>query len=101
MDHLIDKAVDTSVFDQRFQNDATGAPAYNPKVLLKIVLYAYSRGVISNRRIARLCETNVVFMALSGDSRPHFTTIADFVSLCQVNVISVFRDILYIAIRRV
>jgi transposase len=96
LDHLIDNAVDTSVFDQRFENDATGAPAYNPRMLLKIVLYAYSRGVISSRKIARLCETNVVFMALSGDSRPHFTTIADFVSRCEDTIISVFRDILFV-----
>ena len=79
LDHLIDHCVDISVFEKRFQNDDTGAPAYHPKVLLKVILFAYSRGVISSRKIAALCENNVVFMALSGDSRPHFTTIAAFV----------------------
>jgi hypothetical protein len=51
-----------------------------PKVLLKVVLYGYYRGIISSRRIAEACRRNVVFMALSADSRPHFTTIASFVS---------------------
>ena len=96
LDHLIDHCVDISVFERRFQNDATGAPAYHPKILLKIVLFAYSRGVISSRKIASLCENNVVFMALSADSRPHFTTIAAFVSRCEDKIISVFRDILLV-----
>jgi hypothetical protein len=47
---------------------------------LRVVLFAYSRGIISSRAIARACEEQVTFIALSGDSRPHFTTIAQFVS---------------------
>jgi hypothetical protein len=44
------------------------------------VLAAYARGVTSSRQIERLCRENVVFMALSADSQPHFTTISDFIS---------------------
>jgi transposase len=44
--------------------------------MLKIVLLAYSRGVVSSRAIERLCRENVLFMAISGDSAPQFTTIA-------------------------
>ncbi len=96
LDDLIDNEVDFTVFDARFQNDETGAPAYHPGTLLKIVLYAYSRGVIHSRKIAKLCEENVTFMALSGDSRPHFTTIANFVSSFSDEIVSVFRDILIV-----
>ncbi len=78
--HLIDNELDLSIFDDRFKNDETGAPAYDPRVLLKIVLFAYSRGIVSSRKIAQTCQENVVFMALSADTRPHFTTIADFIS---------------------
>ena len=78
--YLIDNEIDLSVFDLRYKNDETGAPAYDPKVLLKIVLYAYSKGITSSRKIADCCNENVVFMALSADTRPHFTTIADFIS---------------------
>jgi transposase len=96
LDDLIDNEVDLNVFESRFQNDDTGAPAYDPAVLMKIVLYAYSRGVVHSRKIAKLCEDNVIFMALSGDSRPYFTTIADFVSSCYEEIVSVFRDILMV-----
>lgn len=96
LDYLIDNDVDLSIFEKRYSNDETGAPAYDPAILLKIVLYAYSRGVISSRKIERLCQSHILFIALSAESRPHFTTIANFVSSCENEIISVFRDILFV-----
>ena len=92
--HLVDHEIDVSVFDCRYRNDERGAPAYDPAVLLKVVLFAYSRGIIGSRRIAQACEENVVFMALSGDSRPHFTTIAEFISTMGEQIGDVFTDVL-------
>jgi len=69
---------------------------HTTSILLKIVLYAYSRGIVSSRKIARCCEENIVFMALSADTRPHFTTIADFVSSMGNEVLDLFRDVLLI-----
>ena len=94
LNYLIDNELDLSIFDERFKNDETGAPAYDPKILLKIILYAYSRGIISSRRIARACRENVVFMALSADTRPHFTTIANFISTMDKEVVKLFLEVL-------
>lgn len=80
LSHLIDHELDLSVFDARYCNDDTGRSAYDPALLLKIVLYAYSRGITSSRQIERCCRENVIFMALSADTQPHFTTITDFIS---------------------
>ena len=71
--YLVDNEINLSDFEARYCNDKTGAPAIHPGVLLKIVVFAYSRGIVSSRRIARACEENVVFMELSADTRPHFT----------------------------
>jgi transposase len=79
LDVLVDSEIDLSRLAERFCNDATGAPAYDPAVMLKIVLLAYSRGVTTSRLIERLCRENVLFMAISGDSVPGYTTIAAFV----------------------
>jgi len=49
LDYLIDREIDLSEIAKRYTNDATGAPAYDPAVMLKIVLLAYSRGIISSR----------------------------------------------------
>ena len=79
LDYLIDNELDLDALGERFVNDETGAPAYDPAVMLKIVLLAYSRGMVTSRAIERACRENVVFMAISGDSAPQFTTIAKFV----------------------
>jgi transposase len=69
LNDIIDNVLDISIFEKRFSNDETGAPAYDPRVLLKIVLYAYSRGINHSRDIARCCVENVMFMTLSADTR--------------------------------
>lgn len=96
LSHLIDNEFDLTVFEQRYHNDETGAPAYDPAILLKIVLYAYARGITSSREIERCCQENIIFMALSADTHPHFTTIADFVSSSSEEIIDLFRDVLLI-----
>ena len=74
LNYLIDNEFDLSVFEQRYHNDEMGAPAYDPAILLKISLYAYSRGITSSRQIEQCCEQNIIFMALSADTHPHFAT---------------------------
>lgn len=96
LNYLVDNELDLSIFDARFNNDETGAPAYDPRILLKIILLAYSRGITSSRAIAECCEKNVLFMALSANSRPHFTTIASFISSMDKEVVSLFLQVLLV-----
>ena len=72
LDHLVDHELDFSELDARFKNDETGASAYDPRVMLKIVLLGYCRGLASSRSIERACQQNVQFMAISGDSAPSY-----------------------------
>lgn len=99
LDVLIDEELELSAFERWYCNDETGAPAYDPAVMLKIVLLAYSKGVISSRAIERLCRENVVFMAISGDSAPQFTTIAKFVRALAGDVADVFARVLLVCDR--
>jgi len=100
LDYLIDHEIELSGIAKRYLNDETGAPAYDPAVMLKIVLLAYSRGVVSSRAIERLCRENVLFMAISGDSAPQFTTIAKFVRELGEEVSAVFTQVLLICDRQ-
>ena len=100
LNHLVNNVLDLSILGSRFKNDETGAPAYDPKILLKIVLFAYSRGIIHSRKIARACVENMVFRALSADTKPHFTTIASFISSMDKATLHIFRDILMICDER-
>jgi transposase len=94
--YLIDNEIDLSLFDERYKNDDTGAPAYDPAILLKIILYAYSRGITSSRKISQCCKENIIFMALSADIQPHFTTIADFISSVDQEIIKLFLQVLLV-----
>lgn len=94
LSYLIDNKIDMSCFEELYKNDETGATAYNPSILLKIILFAYSRGILSSRDIARACEENVIFMALSADTRPHFTTISNFISSMNEQIKGIFTDVL-------
>ena len=94
--YLIDNEIDLSIFDARYRNDETGAPAYDPAILLKIILYAYSRGITYSRKIAQCCRENVIFMALSANTEPHFTTIAEFISTSGQEIIHLFLEVLLI-----
>jgi transposase len=96
LNYLIDEKIDLSVFEARYNNDDTGASAYDPAILLKIVLFAYSKGIIHSRKIEQLCRENVVCMALSADTMPHFTTIAQFVSSCSEEIAAIFRNVLLV-----
>ena len=94
LNHLLDHEVDLTHFDARFKNDATGAPAYPPAMLLNVVLFAYSQGIVRSRAIERVCQEHVTFMALCGMTAPHFTTIAHFVSSLRDDIAQLFAAVL-------
>lgn len=80
LNYIIDNELDLSAFDEFYCNDYAGPEAYPPQTLLKVILYGYSQGLLSSRKIETACRTNVVFMALAADARPDHATIASFVS---------------------
>jgi len=94
--HLIETRIDMSLFEAKIRNDETGRPAYNPKVILKAVLLAYSRGIIGSRKIEQACRENVTFIAITAWSTPDHSTIAEFISSMQEKIMFLFRDILLI-----
>ena len=96
VNYLVDNELDLTVFESRYSNDDTGSPAYDPAILLKIVLASYARGFTSSRKIERLCHENIIFMALSADSQPHFTTIASFITNMSDVIQPLFLEILMV-----
>jgi len=93
---LVDKHMDLSVFDARYNNDETGATAIHPKILLKVILLAYARGMISSRQIERACQENIIFIALSYGHAPDHSTIASFISSMQSEIQTLFSNILLV-----
>lgn len=98
---LIDNHIDLTAFYEKYSNDAGGRSDYDPIILLKIILFAYAKGVTSSRQIQWQCEHNILFKALSCDSVMHYTSIAAFVSRYSNTIESVFEQVLLVWINRV
>src|SRR3954465_1076858 len=62
--HLLEHEIDLKEIESRYCNDEVGASAYEPRILLKIVLLAYARGIVSSRAMEAACRDNVQFIAL-------------------------------------
>ena len=96
LDKLVDTEIDMSGFAAHYHNDTTGRLAINPAVLLKLVLYGYSKGILSSRKLEDLSKTNIIAKALTDDSEMDHSTIADFVSSNSENIKKVFAEILLV-----
>jgi len=94
--HIVEERLDLSIFDKRYCNDETGRKAIDPKVLIKIVLFGYSRGLISSRSLEKACRENITFMALACGQMPDHSTIAAFISSLDKEVRSLFIKVLMI-----
>ena len=94
LQYLVDHELNLSAMDAKFNNDEVGAIAYDPRVMLKLVLLGYSQGLISSRAIERACLHNVVFIAIGGDSQPSHAHIAKFVSSLGEQIKPLFAQVL-------
>jgi transposase len=83
-----------SSFEQNYCNDELGAAAYSPKVLLKIIMFCYSRGILSSRKIEMACKENIILKALSEDCEPDHSTISAFISTNTEAVKDLFTHVL-------
>ena len=74
---LVREQLDLSAIVDSY-DEARGHPPYDPWMMTALLLYGYSRGVYSSRRLARACEERLDFMAVTAMNRPDFRTISDF-----------------------
>jgi transposase len=70
--------LDLTAFYRVHRDDGHGHPAYDPKLLLGVLLYAYAIGVRSSRQIQRRCTEDVAFRVLAANQAPDHVTIARF-----------------------
>jgi transposase len=62
--------LDLDPFLRAYRADGHGHPAYDPKTLLGVLLYAYAIGVRSSRQIERRCREDLAFRVLAGNQLP-------------------------------
>lgn len=71
--------LDTAVLHARHPNDGVGRPAYDPDMMLTLLLYAYAGGLRSARRIEAACRTDAAYRVICGGLTPDHATIARFI----------------------
>lgn len=94
--YIVEDRLDMRIFDARYNNDDTGRKAINPKLLIKIILFGYSMGMISSRSLEKACQKHTTFMALACGRTPDHSTIAAFVSSIDLEIEELFTKILLI-----
>src|SRR3984885_10298086 len=75
-------------------DEERGFPPYHPGMMVALLLYAYSQGVYSSRRIARGCEERLDFAAVTGMQHPDFRTISEFRKRHLAALSGLFRQVL-------
>ena len=70
--------LDLSTFYKRRRNDGWGRPAFDPKMMVALLLYAYCTGVRSSRQIERKCTEDIAFRYVAANEAPDHATIARF-----------------------
>jgi len=86
--------IDTSGLHGRHPNSGVGRRAYDPEMLLALLLYAYCMGQRSSRQIERLCEVDVAFRVICANDAPDHTTVARFRQHHQDHAAALFVEVL-------
>jgi transposase len=89
--------LDLSAFREFYSKDLRGQPPFSIAMLTTLLVYSYSVGVFSSRKIAAACERNLAFLAIVGSDRPDFRTISDFRKNHQAAMKRLFLEVLRLA----
>jgi transposase len=91
--------LDTSAFHARRRTGGAGAAGYDPDMLVTLLIWAYSRGVTSSRRIEAACWTDVAFRVICAGDIPDHSTIARFRASFPGAVEDLFTSVLVLCAR--
>jgi transposase len=86
--------MDLSGFYADYRSDGHGRPAYDPKVMVALLLYAYAKGNRSSRGIERECQEDVAYRVICANLVPDHSTIAEFRVRHEVALAEVFTSVL-------
>ncbi len=86
--------MDLAAFYAAYRHDGHGRPAYEPAMMVALLLYAYARGIRSSRAIERACEEDVAYRVIAAQQRPDHATIARFVERHEDALAGLFAAVL-------
>ena len=89
--------IDLTPFHRYYARELRGQPPFDVTMMVTLLVYAYSVGVCSSRKIAAACERNLAFRAIVGNDPPDFRTISDFRKIHLAAFRPLFLEVLRLA----
>src|ERR671912_2890674 len=86
-------------FYAAYRHDGRSRPAYDPAMMVAVLLYAYARGTRSSRVIERACVEDVAFRVPAAQQRPDHATIARFLERHEAAIAGLFGEVLTLCAR--
>jgi transposase len=86
--------MDLSPFYAAYRRDGHGRAAYEPAMMVALLLYAYARGLRSSRAIERALEEDVAYRVLAANQKPDHATLARFVERHERALAGLFSEVL-------
>jgi transposase len=90
--------LDLSKIESVYEKDDRGQPPYHPRMMTKILVYAYCVGIFSSRKIQKRLVEDVAFRVLAAGNQPDFRTISDFRKLHLNALQGLFEQVLKLAL---
>ena len=94
---LVDQ-LDLSAIESVYEREERGQPPYHPRMMTKVLVYAYCVGVYSSRRMEKRLVEDVAFRVLAAGNEPDFRTLSDFRKLHLKALQGLFEQVLRIAV---
>lgn len=98
VDEFFEKA-NLEEFDEKVENDQTGAPAIDPRLLLKVIFYSYAIGVYSMREMEERITWDQNYMVLTCQQRVDYSTISRFIGKYSQQIEGIFSKLLYVLLK--
>ena len=86
--------IDVSPIVDAYDSDKGGQPPFHPRMMLVLLLYSYSQGVFSSRKIMKRCVTDAAYRIIVGEDIPNFRRIAEFRARHLEHLQALFLDVL-------
>ena len=82
-----------------YEDEERGQPPYHPRMMVKVLIYAYCTGVFASRRIEKRLVEDVAFRVLAAGNTPDFRTLSDFRKIHRKAVEGLFEQVLRLALK--
>lgn len=91
--------LDLSEIEAVYEGEERGQPPYHPRMMVKVLIYAYCNGVFASRRIEKRLVEDIAFRVVAAGNRPDFRTLSDFRKIHRGAVEGLFVQVLFVALK--